>query len=58
MDKKEQQKKTHETESEDELPRVSPSEQKGLKHILVAVDSVPVPIIYAWKQRCFSGCFS
>ena len=56
MDKK-REKTAKETESEDELPRVSPSEQEGLKHILVAIDAVPVPIRYAWKQRCFKGCF-
>ena len=43
--------------TEGELPRVSPSEQVGLKHILVAVDAVPVSIRYAWKQRCFKCCF-
>ena len=51
--KKQQQK----TESEDELARVSPSEQDGLKHILVAVYAVPALIRYAWKQCCFKGCF-
>ena len=56
MDKKER-KNTQETESEDELPRVSPSEQEGLKNIQVAIDAVQVPIRYAWKQRCFKGCF-
>ena len=56
MDKK-NPKETQETEFEDELSRVSPSEQEGLKHILVAVDGVPVLIRYAWKQFCFKGCF-
>ena len=42
MDKK-KRKNPQETESEDELPRLSPSEQEGLKHILVALDAVPVP---------------
>ena len=54
------EKKPQTTESEDELPRLSPSEQEGLKHtfILVAVDAVPVLIRYAWKKRCFfKGCF-
>ena len=46
---KKNRKKTQETESKNELPRVSTSEQEGLKHILVAVDVVPVPIRYAWK---------
>ena len=50
-------KKTQDTESEDEIPRVSPSEQEGLKHILVSVDAVPVLIRYAWKQCCFEECF-
>ena len=49
--------KTQETESEDNLPRVGPSEQEELKHILVAIDAVPVSIRYAWKQRCIKGCF-
>ena len=47
---------TEKLESEDELPKISPSEQEGLKHILVAVDAVPVPIRYAWEHRCFKGC--
>ena len=54
---KKKRKKPQETKSEDELPRVSPSEQEGLKHILVSVDAVPVLIRYALKQRCFKGCF-
>ena len=37
MDKK-GRKNPQETESEDVPPRVSPSEQKGWKHILVAID--------------------
>ena len=48
-----------ETESEEEPPRFSPSEQEGLKHILVAVDVVLVLLRYAPKQRCFeSRCSS
>ena len=39
MDKKERKNNAQETESEDKLPRVNPSEQGGLKHILVAVDA-------------------
>ena len=39
MDKKRDKNNAQETESEDELPRVSPSKQEGLKHILVAVDA-------------------
>ena len=46
-----------ETDSEMELHRESPSEQEWLKHILVALDAVPVSIRYAWKQRCFNDCF-
>ena len=56
--KREKKKTPQETESKDELPRVSPSEQEGLKHILVSVDAVPVLIRYARKQHCFKGCFS
>ena len=55
--KKEEENNPQVTESEDEPPRVSPSEQEGLKHILVAVNVVPVLIRYAPKQRCFKGCF-
>ena len=54
---KREKKTPQETESKDELPRVSPSEQEGLKHILVSVDAVPVLIRYTRKQRCFKGCF-
>ena len=50
-------KNPQETESENEPPRVNPSEQEWLKHILVAVDVVPVLIRYAPKQRCFKGWF-
>ena len=55
--KKRRTKNPQETESEDEPPRVSPSEQEWLKHILVAVDVVPVLIRYVPKQRCFKGWF-
>ena len=55
---KKRKKNPQETESEDELPRVRSSKQEGLKHILVAVDAVPVPIRYAWTQRCFKDFFS
>ena len=59
MDTKKEKKNTKQqkTDSEDELARVSPSEQNGLKYILVAVYAVPVLIRYAWKQCCFKGCF-
>ena len=38
-EQKREKNNAQETESEDELPRVSPSEKEGLKHILVTVDA-------------------
>ena len=54
MDKKGEKNNAQETESEDELPRVSPSKQERLKHILVAVDAAQGgggTLIFLYKRR-------
>ena len=41
---KKKEKSPHETEYEDELPRIRPCEQEGLKHRLIDFDAVTVLI--------------
>ena len=57
MDKAGEQKTPHETEPEDELLTVRPSDQEGLNDRLINVDAVPVLVRYAWKHRCFKVCY-